>query len=50
MPQVKVYGLRERLNPIKAELSVTIHSCMMDALQYPIHKRAHRSVRPGSGG
>ncbi len=42
MPQVKIYGLKERLNPIKAELSVTIHSCMMDALQYPIHKRAHR--------
>jgi phenylpyruvate tautomerase PptA (4-oxalocrotonate tautomerase family) len=42
MPQIKIYGLKERLNPIKLELSDLIHSCMMDALQYPVHKRAHR--------
>jgi hypothetical protein len=39
---VKIYGLRESLNPIKASLSDAIHACVMDALQYPADKRAHR--------
>src|SRR3712207_9035480 len=42
MVQVKIYGLREQLNPIKQELSDIIHSCLIDALQYPTDKRAHR--------
>jgi 5-carboxymethyl-2-hydroxymuconate isomerase len=42
MVQTKIYGLRERLDPIKSELSGVIHSCIMDALQYPSDKRAHR--------
>ncbi len=42
MPQVKIYGLRDVLNPIKPQLSDAIHSCMMDALQYPDDKRFHR--------
>ncbi len=42
MVQTKIYGVRERLDPIKAELSDVIHSCVMDALQYPSDKRAHR--------
>jgi phenylpyruvate tautomerase PptA (4-oxalocrotonate tautomerase family) len=42
MPQVKIYGLRTSLNPIKPQLSDAIHSCMMDALQYPADKRFHR--------
>ncbi|KAF3889899.1 MULTISPECIES: tautomerase family protein [Nostocales] len=42
MVQTKIYGLRERLNPIKSQLSDIIHSCVMDALQYPSDKRAHR--------
>ncbi len=42
MVQTKIYGLRERLDPIKSELSDIIHSCVMDALQYPSDKRAHR--------
>ena len=42
MSQVKVYGLREQLDPIKRELSDVIHSCVMDALAYPADKRAHR--------
>jgi hypothetical protein len=42
MAQVKIYGLRESLNPIKASLSDAIHACVMDALQYPADKRAHR--------
>lgn len=42
MPQVKIFGLREQLDPIKKHLSGVIHSCVMDALQYPAGKRAHR--------
>ena len=42
MPQVKIYGLQSQLNPMKAKLSDVIHSCMMDAFQYPAEKRFHR--------
>jgi len=42
MAQIKIYGLKEHLNPIKAELSDVIHSCVMDALSFPQDKRAHR--------
>ena len=42
MVQVKIYGLRSELDPIKPELSDVIHSCIVDALQYPPDKRAHR--------
>ncbi len=42
MAQVKIYGLRSQLDPVKQQLSDTIHSCMVDALKYPQHKRCHR--------
>src|SRR5690349_19452923 len=42
MAQVKVYGAKEHLNSVKAELSDVIHSCVVDALSYPPDKRAHR--------
>jgi hypothetical protein len=42
MSQVKIYGLKENLDPIKRQLSDVIHSCVMEALQYPADKRAHR--------
>jgi hypothetical protein len=42
MSQVKIYGLRSHLDPIKAQLSHIIHACVMEALQYPADKRAHR--------
>jgi len=40
--QIKIYGLREHLDPIKSRLSDAIHSCVVDALQFPADKRAHR--------
>jgi phenylpyruvate tautomerase PptA (4-oxalocrotonate tautomerase family) len=40
--QIKVYGIAERLNPIKRQLSNIIHSCVVDALAFPIEKRFHR--------
>ena len=42
MAQVKIYGMRQHLDPIKARLSDTIHACVVEALQYPSDKRAHR--------
>jgi hypothetical protein len=36
------YGLREHLEPVKQRLSDAIHSCVVDALQFPPDKRAHR--------
>lgn len=40
--QIKIYGVKGRLNPIKETLSNTIHSCMVDALEYPLDKKFHR--------
>lgn len=42
MSQIKIYGLREHLDPIKQKLSDVIHSCVVDALSFPKDKRAHR--------
>jgi phenylpyruvate tautomerase PptA (4-oxalocrotonate tautomerase family) len=40
--QIKIYGLREHLDPIKAALSDAIHSCVVETLSFPQDKRAHR--------
>jgi 4-oxalocrotonate tautomerase family enzyme len=42
MSQIKIYGLREHLDPVKARMSDVIHSCVVDALSFPQDKRAHR--------
>jgi len=42
MAQIKIYGIGTHLDPIKANLSNVIHSCVVDALQFPADKRAHR--------
>ena len=42
MAQIKIYGIGTHLDPIKAKLSDLIHSCVVDALQFPVDKRAHR--------
>lgn len=42
MAQIKVYGMKEHLNPIKQALSEVIHACVVEALQFPPDKRAHR--------
>jgi 4-oxalocrotonate tautomerase family enzyme len=40
--QIKIYGLKDCLNPIKAQLSDVIHGCVVEALSFPVDKRAHR--------
>ena len=42
MTQIKIYGVKDYLNPIKQQLSDAIHTCVMEALQYPADKRFHR--------
>ncbi len=42
MAQIKIYGLREHLDPVKARLSDVIHDCVVEALEFPRDKRAHR--------
>jgi phenylpyruvate tautomerase PptA (4-oxalocrotonate tautomerase family) len=42
MAQIKIFGLKEHLNPIKAKLSDVIHACVVEALVFPEDKRAHR--------
>ncbi|MGE7839247.1 tautomerase family protein [Lysinibacillus sp. NPDC093712] len=42
MSQIKIYGIKDRLDPIKAALSTIIHSCMMEALALPTDKKFHR--------
>lgn len=44
MAQVKIYGLREHLAPVREQLSAVIHSCVVDALAFPKDKRVHRFI------
>jgi phenylpyruvate tautomerase PptA (4-oxalocrotonate tautomerase family) len=39
-----VYGIADRLDPIKARLSDAIHTCLTGVLGLPEDKRAHRFV------
>ena len=41
---IVVYGIKEHLNPIKAQLSDVIHGCMHSGLGLPEDKRAQRFV------
>ena len=41
---VVIYGIKECLNPIKAQLSDVIQASMTQALELPEGKRAHRIV------
>ncbi len=42
MAQIKIYGIKEKLSPVREQLSTVIHECVMEALQFPANKRAHR--------
>lgn len=41
---IVVYGIKEQLNPIKAQLSDVIHNCMQSVLGMPEDKRAQRFI------
>ena len=44
MPQVKVYGLRSALAPLRTSLSEAIHAVLVDTLGTPIQKRFQRFI------
>ncbi len=44
MAQVKIYGLRTHLEPIKLQLSDVIHQCLVEAFKLPEDKRFHRFI------
>ena len=41
---IVVYGIKEQLNPIRAQLSNVLHSCMQSVLGMPEDKKAHRFI------
>jgi phenylpyruvate tautomerase PptA (4-oxalocrotonate tautomerase family) len=41
---IVIYGIKEKLNPIKAKLSDIVHACMQSELGMPEDKRAHRFI------
>jgi len=41
---ILIYGIREKLNPIKEKMSDIIHECMQTVLGMPVDKRAHRFI------
>jgi phenylpyruvate tautomerase PptA (4-oxalocrotonate tautomerase family) len=41
---IVIYGIKQSLNPIKAELSDVIHGCLVTILELPEDKRAHRFI------
>lgn len=41
---IRIYGIKEQLNPVKARLSDVINQCMVEALSFPDNKRAHRFI------
>ena len=44
MAQIKIYGIDNKLIPIRNQLSNVIHACVMEALGLPEDKRAHRFI------
>ena len=41
---IVIYGIKDKLNPIKATLSDVIHACMQSELGMPEDKRAQRFI------
>jgi len=44
MAQIKIYGLSNTLNRVRANLSDSIHNSIMVAFEYPAEKRFHRFI------
>jgi hypothetical protein len=44
MAQIKIFGIREEIHPIKEKLSEILHECIINAFQYPKEKKAHRFI------
>lgn len=44
MGQIKIFGIKNELHPIRETVSAIIQECMFEAFQYPKKKRAHRFI------
>lgn len=44
MSQIKIYGLKANLKNKKEQLSDIIHNCVVESLQFPKNKKAHRFI------
>ncbi|WP_339266944.1 tautomerase family protein [Paenibacillus sp. FSL W8-0187] len=42
MAQIKIYGVRDKLNQVKEQLSEVIHACVVEAFELPADKKFHR--------
>lgn len=44
MGQIKIFGIKKHLHPIREKLSGIVHECIVDAFHYPKEKKAHRFI------
>lgn len=44
MGQMKIFGLRKTLHPVREQVSAVLYECYVKAFQYPIEKKAHRFI------
>ncbi len=44
MSQVKIFGLKSSLLPRRIQISEVIHSCVVEAFDYPPSKKFHRFI------
>lgn len=44
MGQIKIFGLKQELHPIREKLSEVLHDCIVEAFHYPREKKAHRFI------
>ena len=44
MGQIKIFGIKKELHPIREKISEIISECMFEAFQFPKEKKAHRFI------
>ena len=44
MGQIKIFGIKKELHPIREKISEIIGECMFEAFQFPKEKKAHRFI------
>jgi phenylpyruvate tautomerase PptA (4-oxalocrotonate tautomerase family) len=44
MGQIKIFGIKNILHPIRETISTIIQECMFEAFEYPKEKKAHRFI------
>lgn len=42
MAQIKIFGIRKSLHPLREKMSEVLHACVMEAFDYPLNKKFHR--------